>query len=220
MKWTFFNKIINIILNITFPQSKTERRLETITAEEFFNSAVKTKHTNKNIITIFSYNDPLVKKAIWSLKFRKKKRLAKIFAQILYDRLLEELVDLERLKNFKNPLLIAIPISKKRFRERGFNQCDLIARELCRLNDNQSFRWEKGNLVKIKDTPHQSRAKSKKERRENLKNCFAIKNPQKILGRNIILLDDITTTGTTLNEAQKILKENRAKKIIYLTIAH
>jgi len=216
----FLKNLPNPALNIIFPQSKLEQKLETITAEDFFNSTLKTRHSPKNTITIFSYNDNLVKQAIRSLKFRNKKRLAKVFAKILYDKVLEDLIDLQTFKNFKNPLLISIPISKKRFRERGFNQCDLIAKELCRIDSENFFHLEKNNLVKIKDTPHQSMAKNRKERLNNLKDCFSVKNPRKIKDKNIILFDDVTTTGTTLREAKKVLKENGAEKIICLTIAH
>jgi len=213
-------QLFNKGLDIIFPQSENEQKLETITAEELFRSVPKTQHKNKNIINIFSYDNQLIKKAIWSFKFRNKKRLAKIFAQILYDRLLEDLVDLKTFKNFNNPLLIPIPISKKRFRERGYNQCELIAQELYKLDKNLSFHLEINNLIKTKDTPYQSRTKNKKERLKNLKNCFAVKNPKKIKNKNIILLDDIVTTGTTLKEARKALKQNEVKKIICLTIAH
>ena len=215
-----FKKLFNLVLDTIFPQSKLGKQLETITAEELFNSVPKIRHEDRNIINIFSYDNQLIKKAIWSLKFRNKKRLAKIFAEILYDRILEDLNDLQTFKNFTEPLLIPIPVSKKRFRERGYNQCELIAKELCKLDGNNSFILEKQNLIKIIDTPHQSRAKNRKERLENLKDSFRVRFPEKIKSRNIILLDDITTTGTTLREADKILRQNGARKIICLTMAH
>ncbi|MBU1557651.1 ComF family protein [Patescibacteria group bacterium] len=217
---SFFKKIINFLLDTAFPRTKLEKKLSEITAEELYSEAPKTRNEDKKMITVFSYEDKLIKEAISSFKFRKNKRLAKIFAQILYDEILEHMSELETFSNFKKPILIPIPLSKQRMRERGFNQCELIAKEMSILDKDSSFVFEKNVLIKIKDTPHQSRAKNKKERLENLKKSFSVKQSEKIRGKNILLLDDVTTTGTTLKEASKTLRRYGAKKIICLTIAH
>ena len=213
-------KIINNLLDIAFPRTTLEKKLSEITTEDFHSKALKTRYTNKKNITIFCYEDSLVRKAIHSFKFKNNRRFAKIFAQILYDELLERMAEAEIFSNFKNPILIPIPLSKKGMKERGFNQCELIAKEMEKIDKKSSFIFEKNILIKNKETPHQSRTKNKKERLNNLKNCFSIKNSKKIQHRNIILLDDITTTGATLKEAEKTLKKHGARKIIYLTIAH
>jgi len=213
-------KITIKVLDFFFPRTKTQKKLDNITLEDFYSKARKTTHENKNFIVIFSYEDKLVKEAIQSLKFKNNKKIAKIFAEILYSELLEELSDFEKFSCFKKPILIPIPLSRKRLRERGYNQCEIIAKEMSFLDSDSNFSLEKDVLIKKKDTPPQSRTKNKKERLENLKNCFKIKNSEKIKGRNIILLDDITTTGTTLKEASHVLRKNGAKKIICLTIAH
>ena len=212
-------RFFNVPLDILFPRKKEERKLDEITAEKLFNQALKNSHEDKNILTIFDYNDDLIRQAIWSLKFRKNTSIARIFAQILYDQLLEDLFDLRAFSNFKDPVLIPMPISRERRRERGFNQCELIANELADLSGG-ILNLEKNSLIKTKDTPPQSRTKNKKERLENLKNCFAIKNKEKIKNKNIILLDDVTTTGATLREAKKVLRRYGAKKIICITLAH
>lgn len=212
-------KNFNILLDFLFPRLKKEKELDEITAEELFKKAPKTTHDDKDIITIFDYKNDLVRQTIWALKFRKNTRLAKIFAQILYDETLEIFSDLETFSNFKNPVIIPMPISKKRRRERGFNQCELIANELINLSGD-IFTLNKSSLIKKIDTIPQSRTKNKKQRQENTKNCFAIKNGEKIKNKNIILLDDVTTTGATLKEAKKILRKYGVKKIICVTIAH
>ncbi len=212
-------KNFNILLDFLFPRLKKEKDLDEITAEELFKKAPKTNHDDKNIITIFDYKNDLIRQTIWALKFRKNTHLAKIFAQILYDETLEIFSDLETFSNFKNPIIIPMPISKKRRQERGFNQCELIANELVNLSGN-TFILNKNSLIKRVDTIPQSRTKNKKQRLENIKNCFAIKNEEEIKNKNIILLDDVTTTGATLKEAKKILRKYGVKKIICITVAH
>ena len=98
---------------------------------------------------------------------------------------------------------------------RGYNQCELIAKELSKeLNVN----FEKNNLIKIKDTKTQSTL-SKSQRKENIKGAFQINNEARIKNKKIILIDDIYTTGSTVNECSRILKKSGAKEIIVVTIA-
>jgi len=139
---------------------------------------------------------------------------------MLYERILEELADLTIMENFQKPILIPIPISKQRHRERGYNQTELICRELIKLDKNQNFELENNLLIKIHETVHQARIKDRRERLKNLAGSFTIKNNTKIKNRNIILIDDITTTGATLNEAKKTLKIAGARKIVAFTVAH
>jgi ComF family protein len=168
---------------------------------------------------MYDYRDPIIKKTIWFLKYRGKKSLAKIFASAMYYQYMEELSDLSIIYDFKNPTLIPIPLSKKRYMERGFNQSELLCKELLILSPT-SFVLEKNVLLKQKDTPHQAHIKDRQTRLKNIIGSFYIKNPKIIKNKNIILIDDVTTTGATLSEAKKILKQAGAKKIIAITIAH
>jgi ComF family protein len=165
----------------------------------------------------------LIKKSLWLLKYNGKRRLAELFAQSVYPRIIEELSDLAPLENFTKPILIPIPLSNKRFRERGFNQSELICKYLMKIdreNNQCNFELIDNVLIKPKETIHQAKIENRNERLKNLKGTFTVKNQELIKKRNIILIDDITTTGATLNEAKKILKENGANKIIAFTIAH
>jgi competence protein ComFC len=173
------------------------------------------------IFPLFDYRHPPIKKSIWLLKYKGKKRLINNFAEVLYDKIIEELADLSVLRNFTEPILIPIPLSKKRYQERGYNQTELICEKLIELDGkNNNFKLEKNILIKIKETEHQANIKERNIRLKNLSNSFFVKNTKPIKNRNLILIDDVTTTGATLNEAKKILKQFGAKKIIAFTIAH
>jgi len=154
------------------------------------------------------------------LKFKNNPKISKLFGQIIYDYLIEELSELKLSNNFDNPILIPIPISSKKKRERGYNQTELIAAELNNLDKNNSFDYRKNILKKIKNTLPQSRTKNKEDRVENLRNCFKVVMPKLIQNRNIILLDDVITTGATLAEAKKTLQQYNPKQIICVTLAH
>ena len=212
------------------------------------------RETAKWIFSIFDYRHPPIKKALWLLKYKGKKNLAGIFAETMYGRILEELAELSMMENFRDSILIPIPLSSKRYRERGFNQAELICQKLIELQNSlqahflkrlsqadeprmseksadfyatvqkvaprKSFVLEKNILIKIKETKHQAQIKDRRERLKNLAGSLAIKNAELIKSRNIILIDDVTTTGATLNEAKKILKQSGAGKVIAFTVAH
>jgi ComF family protein len=181
------------------------------------------RESAKWIFPIYDYRHPPIKKLLWLFKYNHKKRLAKIFAEILYGRIVEELSELSIMENFREPILIPIPLSRERFRERSYNQTELICEELIRLDTSpraHQLNLEKNILIKKIDTPHQAQIHDRRHRLKNVVGSFTLKNSDMINGKNIILIDDITTTGATLSEARKVLKKAGAKKIIAFTVAH
>ena len=172
------------------------------------------------IFPLYDYRHPPIKKAIWLLKYKGKRGLTKTFAEIMYGRIIEELSDLSRFNNFQKPILIPIPLAKRRLRERGFNQSTLLCNELVKIDKNANFTLEKNILIKPTDGEHQARVEDRQKRIKNIAGSFSIKNPEKIKNKNIILIDDVTTTGATLSEAKKTLRASGAKKIIAFTVAH
>ncbi len=120
------------------------------------------------------------------------------------------------IKQFSNFVIIPIPLSKKRYRKRGFNQAELIANYIA---DKFSLPIAKDILIKIKDSPKQSEAKDWQERLKNIDGCFSVTNPEKIKNKNIILVDDVYTSGATVNEAIRVLKLAGVEKVLVFTIA-
>jgi len=104
---------------------------------------------------------------------------------------------------------------KNKKAKRGYNQTEIIAKD---ISKKLRIKLEKNNLIKIKDTKKQSTL-NKKEREKNVKDAFAIRNTKNIVSKKVILFDDIYTTGNTVNECSKILKEAGAEEIVVLTIA-
>ena len=217
------NRFLNTILNLVFPTNciccgKNNIDL-CIKCLASFPGAER--ESAKWIYPIYDYRHPPVKKSIWFLKYKGKKVFAKIFADIMYGRIIEELSDLKILNNFEKPILIPIPLSRKRKNERGYNQALLICNHLIKLdNHNNNFTLEKNVLLKIKDEEHQAKIENRQKRIKNIIGSFSARNTDLIKNRNIILIDDVITTGSTLNEARKTLHSAGAKKIIAFTIAH
>lgn len=178
----------------------------------------RTYNDEPGFISVFQYKDKNIRRLLWALKYRGGSDVARICAQILYEAVCAELWDLALFGGFEKPLVIPIPLSAKRLRERGFNQAELIAREVTRLGEG--FELCTSVLEKHRETKPQATIKNRAERLQNVTGCFRISHPEKIAERNILLIDDIYTTGGTMLEARKVLEQAGARKVIACAVAH
>ena len=111
-------------------------------------------------------------------------------------------------------IILPVPLHVKRLRKRGFNQALLLARELF---TEEKDRIRPDILARHRNTPSQTKL-SGKERRRNLKDGFVVKHLSEISEKNVLLLDDVFTTGATANECAKVLKRAGCRKVEVLTI--
>ena len=223
----FLNTITNNILNIVFPVKcmLCDKSGVDLCLGCLKDAPAAERESAKWIFPLYDYRHPAIKKSLWLLKYKGKRRLASVFAEIIYGKMLEELSELSILENFVEPILIPIPLSPQRYRERGYNQAQLICEELIKINNLRGdidIKLENNILIKPKDTEHQARIKDRRERMKNMAGTFEIKNKNLnlIKNRNVILVDDILTTGATLSEAKKVLRLAGARKVIAFTVAH
>lgn len=103
-----------------------------------------------------------------------------------------------------------VPVSRKRLRERGYDQAELLARAACRLWDTEPVRL----LVKTEHNPAQSGIHDAAARRANVLGVYQPAEPEKIRGKRILLVDDICTTGATLTECVRVLRDAGAEDVV------
>lgn len=118
-------------------------------------------------------------------------------------------------------LVVPVPLFRAKARQRGFNQAELLSRTaLKHLNKESSFGIElhSRNLRRIRSTVSQTGLTSH-QRRKNVRGAFSLSRPEAIRGRNILLIDDVYTTGTTLNECARVLRSAGAEKVWVATVA-
>lgn len=155
------------------------------------------------------YGNDSVRTLLKLFKFKKWQRLQKPLGEILSSYL--QTLNLQ----LTNCVVIPIPLHEDREKERGFNQAKLIAQiaaDFYKLDLIEP-------IQRIKNTKTQSLAKNREERVKNIAGCFLLTHPELVEGRNILLVDDVHTSGATISEAAKTLKFAGAKKIIALVIA-
>jgi predicted amidophosphoribosyltransferase len=163
---TKFRKFFTFLLDLLIPRGENLKRLEAMTPAEFRELATQgvsalSEKSPTDAIILFDYKNSLVRQAIWELKYRGNRKIVKLLAECLYEYLVEELTERKTFENFKSPILIPVPLSKKREHERGFNQCELLARALEKHDLGKNFFEVRTDiLIKTKDTESQTRKKS------------------------------------------------------------
>lgn len=141
------------------------------------------------------------------------RNLKKVLAGIVIEHLVA--VKNNEEKMWRDSILIPVPMEKKKLKFRGYNQAEELAKE---LSDIIKISVISGVLVKTKLTLSQMQL-SKEKREENLIGAFAIKNPIAISGKKVFLVDDVYTTGSTMEECARILRKAGAKSVWGIAIA-
>ena len=151
--------------------------------------------------------DGKFRNALILFKFKRKKQYTKAFARIMYEQVQKSYPD------YVFDYITYVPMHRKDKKKRGFNQSQLLAKELSKLMNIGCF----STLVKIKQTTPQHKLEGK-ERRTNLRGAFKIIDKSLINGRHILIVDDVVTTGSTLYECSKTLEKGKPSQICCATL--
>lgn len=178
------------------------------------------RETDTDIYAVFDYRDQAIKKAIWELKYYNKRYLGHKLGELLYEYLIEDMGALKTYVAGRSILVVPVPISKNKTKKRGYNQAFAIAKGFCNQSNSKILELKNNIVFKKVDTLPQARIMNRKARLKNIKGVFDIKNKTEIKGRTIIVIDDVTTTGGTINEIIRILTKGGAKKVVGFAVAH
>lgn len=159
----------------------------------------------------FSYQQHAMRELVHGLKYRRNREAAALFADMLASHLAAMHVTFP-----EDAVLIPVPLHQARERMRGFNQSFLIAKM---LGEKLGVTVRQDALKKTKKTVPQMEL-LREERLKNLHDTFAIHNPLPVQGKTAILVDDVKTSGATLEEAGRVLRKAGVKQIWAVTVAH
>lgn len=194
-------QLINKLLEHIFPVREDYLLVKQTNLEEI---KEKFNPTNQGqFLSLASFSDPTIKACVHEVKYHENERAVKFLASLLKIYLADK----------PKHLLVPIPLSYERRRERGYNQVELLAK----ATNNKS----NANLLRrTKNTKPQTQL-SRSDRLENMHDAFAVVSGTKNLtGQDIIILDDVVTTGATLRAARAKLAPLNPSSITSLAIAH
>ena len=162
----------------------------------------KTYYFDK-VISCVEYTETS-KKIVFDFKYKSKTYLSKIISQMMKEKLESESIECD--------CILSVPLHKKRYKERGFNQSEKIARYLSKEMNIPYL-----NLITRNTYTRKLYNLDYKERRIELRNTFKIKNIDKVRNKKVLIVDDIFTTGATVNEISKLLKKENISNIYVVT---
>lgn len=167
---------------------------------DFFRNKPLKKINGIELYAVTYYKD-VTQKLIRAVKYHNKKELAYYQAKLMY-----EYWQTLTISN-KNFLVIPVPMFYSKARKRKYNHMDLVCKEFCKLS---GYDYDTKLLIRIRETAPQYKLSSK-EREKNLKNAFAITKTD--IKQPVLLIDDISTTGTTIKEILKVFEKNNTINI-------
>lgn len=158
----------------------------------------------------------LIKKVIYQYKYEPYlTSLTPLLTDLFYEGIIQHEVAYKILEN--HPIFVPIPLHPAKYRQRGYNQSYLLAKALARKCNTQVLDC----LERTKKTPTQTTL-SREERIQNVQNAFSLKTKytQQIQGKEVVLIDDVMTSGATFNSTANILKRNGAGKVWGMALCH
>ena len=207
------NKTICSKCNI---QLKKQEKMGILTKEKLEENSLEMEKHCEELMYIFKYEGQ-IRELILDYKFNEKSYMYKTFVNFL----LKNKKIFENIKKYDK--IIPVPISKKRYKERGYNQSLLIAKEISmqisyETNNNIKLELVNNCLIKTKNIIEQSKL-NKEDRQHNIQGVYTLKNGSILTNKSILLVDDIYTTGSTVNECCRVLQQANPNKIGVLVLA-
>ncbi len=170
-------------------------------------------------LALFPYRDPYIKASIQALKFHNHTHYTDTYGSLLSEALIETLNEIGLLYNFQDPILCIVPSHNRTIRTRGYCVPDLVARSALDSGLSEWLEYRPHLLRKTRHTIRQAQISHRSKRLENPKGCFTLAKTPTIEGRNIIVLDDVYTTGATMKECTSVLRTHKAKRVLQVSLA-
>lgn len=174
--------------------------------QEYCSDCMRKTHVFDRGAAVFSYTDAM-KKSMYAFKYNNRREYAGFYAANAFKEYGNYL------KIWAPQAIIPVPLHKSRYRKRGYNQAQVFAKELSRMS---GIPMDENMLVRVKNTRPQKELDDK-ERVHNLNNAFQIM-PDSVKYSSVLLTDDIYTTGTTIDECARVLKDYGVSNVYFLTV--
>ncbi len=214
----FVSTIIQTFLDALFPISAAERELfsySTLEASQKLPKAPTFTEPIPFVYSIFAYKDERVAKLVWNIKYKKSEKAVKLGGFALWNAIRNKAARTED----ATFLIVPIPITDRRRKERGYNQCELLVDEIAKLDIEKKFSIKKDLLIRTQHVSRQT-LKSREERLQSTEGIFQVTPNEIDRTIPVIIIDDVITTGSTIKEAMQTMKDAGFLNVYGLSLAH
>lgn len=198
--------LLGLIIENIFPERSDYRIVKKLSVDDLLLHLKPTEVSG--IVYLLPFSEPIVRATIHEAKFQHNEKAWKLLGGVLST----------YLKHYPaGTILLPVPLSTERQKERGYNQVTEVAKEA--LLTLKNIKLSRKVLVRLRDTKPQTTLQQK-ERHVNMQGAFGTFHSSSISGKNIIILDDVTTTGATLRSAKDALRHIDTASVTLISIAH
>ncbi len=189
-----------------FPERVEHRIVRELLLDDLLTHLCPTERDN--IVSLLPFNEPIVRAVVHEAKFRHNEKAWELLGAVLA----------QYLKHYgEDTILIPIPLSEKRRRSRKYNQVEEVAKRAYTLLPYQKLNND--TLFRKRDTVPQTTL-TRKERLINMAGAFGVRHSRELKNQDVIIIDDVTTTGATLKAAKLALEPHHPTSITLLSLAH
>lgn len=200
--------LFTYLLDTLFPPHAETLLVRRLTPEDVIRlSAPQTKN---GVTTLAPFSSPVIRALIHETKFKGNMRSAELLAHLLT-------THIETRDTLRDAIYIPIPLSKERYRERGYNQVTRILEAMCKKKPDRTV--NDTLLVRKRHTRPQTEL-TRKERLANMDDAFSCPHPEAVEGKHIVVIDDVSTTGATLRASENALLPHHPREVILIALAH
>ncbi len=208
--------IFEFLKDLVIPENKRLKALLKIERSSLRRLLPASPIKSDKIFVLFDYKNETVRLLVKTLKYKNNQSVKRIFAAFLHEDMLDIFSDISLFEG-SAPLLVPMPMSKMEKKNRGWSQCEELCREIQNFSENLIIP-NYAALLKTRETARQTKL-NKKERLENVRGSMWA-DPNFVKGRVIAVLDDVYTTGATMEEARRALLAAGSKRVINFFLAH
>lgn len=215
------SRFIAMLLDVLFPREDVSLFCDTLsssTLEKLVSYTIVP--TVPDCVAFFSYTNPVIRNVIYAMKYHGHPRPPKLFGGIIAPLIVEEISDRRMFGTYHNPLFVPIPLHLKKQKERGYNQSERIAESILKSIEDPSCTLVTNALIRTRNTQSQAQHKDARLRFQNVRGAFSVSKKSSIQNKDVILVDDVTTTGATFLEARKTLFDAGARNVWCIAVAH
>ena len=223
---------------VTQPWRKMERFIHLLWAELFgistdYHQDIITLFRQKGIyyhrpfrdtrvatISLFPYRTPSIHYSIYQMKYRNKRSYIPLFGNLLAETLVDLLAELADTHHFVDPLLLVVPSSRASINKRGMHTNHELARAACKAGLVHWVEYYPNLLTQASRKYKQTQLTRRSDRLENPRGAYHLRKASYVDNRNIVLLDDVRTTGATVDEITRVLRASGARRVLRITLAH
>jgi len=212
----FFEKMLDSIL----PRAVSVSKFDAVPAQTLASYAHPILfHAKVRSYAPLRYASPLVRSCIHAGKYYAHERATRLMGEVLAPYVADLVAEQLLFGLFEKPLIIPIPLHGSRARERGFNQSERIARTVAELMSDTPLTCHVDVLIRTHDTNAQARL-SRERRLQNMIGAFSVTKSDALQNADVILIDDVVTTGATMQAARETLEKAGARTVLCVAVAH